>query len=352
MHEDIRAILHPPEPAPTNVVQFPTPPTPAAPEPESEGFDPRGGIWLDTVDDVPDVAVVPRLLYAGKVTCINGRAGKGKTPLVAQLMAALTTGVDPFRPEVLGPLDPDGNRLTRRVGWIGEETPTEVLRRIVQFDGDPGMVCMRRPAEFEARMHLTAWLRTLRLHALVVSPMMDLLRPDPGEEHSYSRIRQLIDRWLIGHAVAVLLINHQPKDGPARDTISVYSGSHGIEGMVDLMVDMEHGEGAAERRDLAQTPAHAADREVPDRRGVTRDYDSSGHGGRPVREDDGEGRQPDEGTGRHRGEGARVEGGRIQHEQGGRDSGHRQGFRQREIRGVEAWISVGGAGGADWWCST
>jgi hypothetical protein len=189
----------------------------------------KGPLWLADYYERPEllaepVAIVPRLLYPGRVTLLSGREKSGKSTLVAQACSALSRGA-----EFLGDrLEPS------TVLWYALDEPLgDTVRRFKTFGANDMRIaiCEAAPTALE----MAADIEDTRAAAVIVDTLTELWGGTRIDENQASdvapRIRPYIDVARETNA-ALEFTHHTGKSG--RE----YRGSVHLGAAVDIIVTL------------------------------------------------------------------------------------------------------------------
>lgn len=185
-----------------------------------------GELLADPALTDPPHALVPDLVYAGRVTLLSGREKSGKSTLVGQAAAALSCGGS-FLGATLEPA---------RVLWLPLDEPRgDLVRRVARHGADPDafLVADDRPtsaAQLGAMMHACA------ARVVVVDTLSDLWagyvseEKDAGETANFLRPFARVVRET---GVGLVLLHHLPKTHG-----TMYRGSTAIGATVDILATL------------------------------------------------------------------------------------------------------------------
>lgn len=180
----------------------------------------------------PPAALIPRLAFAGRTTCIAAPDKAGKTTLVGSASAALTR-----RRSFLG--EPCGG-MTGRVVWLGlEEAIGDGVRRLFEMQADPERVQMIVGGSAallrQTRQLLAEWPADL----VMVDSLTEYARvvhgdvPKDGDAAGWAAvIRPLVALTREFPNLALIILHH------VRRSDGQYRGTGEIAAAVDCMLEM------------------------------------------------------------------------------------------------------------------
>jgi hypothetical protein len=171
----------------------------------------------------PPPVVLPRLAYAGRSTLLAGREKSGKSTLLGQAAACLTTGQS-FLDEPLAP----GNVL-----WLCLDEPKgDLVRRLVGYGATEGVVsCEERPSFPELEDAINEYMVRL----VVVDALMNFasgLVQTPSQPTEWVPIFEGLNGILRRTGAAAVITHHTDKAGRG------YADSRQIGASVDLILEM------------------------------------------------------------------------------------------------------------------
>lgn len=185
-----------------------------------------GALLSDPSLTDPPHALVPDLVYAGRVTLLSGREKSGKSTLVGQAAAALSCGGS-FLGATLEPA---------RVLWLPLDEPRgDLVRRVERHgaDHDAFLVADDRPA---SAAQLGAMVHACGARVVVVDTLSDLWagfvseEKDAGETANFLRPYARLARET---GVGLVLLHHLPKTQG-----TMYRGSTAIGATVDILATL------------------------------------------------------------------------------------------------------------------
>ena len=188
----------------------------------------------------PPPAVIPRLAFAGRVTLLAAPEKSGKSTLVGQGVAALTSGAA-FLDDPLSPMT---------TLWICiDEHPDDLVRRLGRYRVDGTRV------HFTTRLlkaeEIVAKVRTTGARLCVVDTLTEWITRqggDPNREADVLKVIRFLRDVARATGCAFLLLHHTVRDG------SRYAGSHQIGASVDLLIEMKRRETRREFKPLGRFP--------------------------------------------------------------------------------------------------
>lgn len=184
----------------------------------------------------PPVAVIPFLAWPGRITLIVGREKSGKSTLVGQAAAALSSGGD-----FLGSLMSEG-----RVLWLALDEPTQdLVQRLNRFEANPDTVLV---ADGEADpKELLRLVESFAPGVLVIDCLANLgagTITEPGNAMQWGEVFGHLRALAKRTGVAIVLIHHSKKDG------SGYRDSTAIGAQVDMILTIQPNGDAETRRGI------------------------------------------------------------------------------------------------------
>lgn len=200
----------------------------------------------------PPVAIIPRLAYPGRVTLLAAREKLGKSTLLAQAIAALTSGVDFLD----GSLAPD-NAL-----WYGiDEGLPDVVQRFQRYGADASRLWIftEPPSASEFAQHLD--YTTARV--AVIDTLAELWGGELDESDAV-QVRNLLRPYVLAaraRDVALVLSHHTRKAGDQ------YRGSVQIGAQVDLILTLRATIAGGNPHEPTSEPALDDGRRILDGRG-------------------------------------------------------------------------------------
>lgn len=188
----------------------------------------------------PPPAVIPRFAFAGRVTLLAAPEKAGKSTLVGQGVAALTSGAE-FLADQLAPAG---------VLWVCiDEHPDDLVRRLGRHGVDG------RRVHFTTRLlnadEIAAKIQATGARLCVVDTLTEWITRqggDPNREADVLSVIRLLRDVARATGCAFLLLHHTVRDG------SRYAGSHQIGASVDLLIEMKRRESRREFKPLGRFP--------------------------------------------------------------------------------------------------
>jgi putative DNA primase/helicase len=201
---------------------------------------------------VPPVAMIPRLAYPGRVTLLAAREKQGKSTLLAQAIAAFTSGAD-FLGDVLEP---------ETALWYGiDEGMPDVVQRFQRYGADPARLWIHTapPSASEFAKHL----EHTSARVAVIDTLAELWGGELDESDAV-QVRNLLRPYVLAaraRDVGLILLHHTRKAGDE------YRGSVQIGAAVDLILTLRSPSAAVPANEAASEPALDDGRRVLDGRG-------------------------------------------------------------------------------------
>lgn len=196
-----------------------------------EPFDFRG---LDTFELKPVEWLWEKRVPQGKVTIIEGDPGVGKSSMVVDLVARMTTA----RPWPDEEDDVPVQRDPHRVLWMTlEDDPSEtILPRVLAASGDPELISVCTHIPMLARRDGVCLDSEKRLEQTVIESQADILVLDPGsaaveDGNSEPIVRQamgVLYRLGLTMGLTTLWIRHLAKARADREPMMAGIGSIGV----------------------------------------------------------------------------------------------------------------------------
>ena len=178
--------------------------------------------WLaDPASLVPPKMIVPYLVLEGRVTLLAAREKAGKSTLLGQAVATLSSGGE-FLGQPCGPA---------RVLWYAiDEAPADAVRRLATCNADGDMVVIQSQKPTPA--HLRAHILEFRPALVVIDTLTELLAERLQSDRDAMDMTRALGPFMAVFRetdTAAVLVHHATKDG--RD----YRGSGQLGAKVDVI---------------------------------------------------------------------------------------------------------------------
>lgn len=215
-------------------------PFPGVPKGDAPPEPARGFVWLDELASLPHMleppkVVIPRIALSGRVTLLAAAEKVGKSTLMGQAIAALTTG-DTFlgRPCLAG-----------KAVWMGLDEPiTDCAIRLVDHGAIQQKIAIveDRPSWHE----LYDILDATRPSVLVIDTLTEWAVGQVGDlnsaQHWTPFLKTMRDHIARKRDIAIVLLHHMTKQGRG------YADSRAIGAGVDIILEMDRHESDENQR--------------------------------------------------------------------------------------------------------